>query len=98
MHTLSKKFDFSIYGYANFTGYLKKVIQPKGYVRFCLNFFSSLVGCTNNSQSTEFLYRPLFEIVFTLKLKAPKISFGTATIEQLKLFLKWQYKVHFEEN
>ena len=34
-----EKIDFFIFEYTNFSGNLKKVIQPKGQVLFCSNFF-----------------------------------------------------------
>ena len=38
----SEKIEFFIFAYTNFMGLRKKVIQPRGYVRFGSNFFFTL--------------------------------------------------------
>jgi hypothetical protein len=66
----------------NFSGHLKKVIQPRGHVWFGPNFFFTLSLVIFKILSGQNFNIGLESKTFlALKLKVPKNSFGTATLK-----------------
>ena len=94
-----RKKRFSIFSYLFFKVYLENLCLPRIYVR--LNFFFHfwiLHTKINNSSRTHFLFRPIFEFFFYLKIKFLKNAFGTATLKHYRTVNthpKWTVNISF---